>query len=446
MQEYRRQPIKEARPVDPERTKAERQAIFRRLANDEGFRAITTFHAQVLYAKDFIDEDDETRIVPTAELARFFGVNDQSIRAILKAGDAGSAFMGRRSNLTDRDFETIIAWVTEAALRSEPMTLRMIVAKIFTVLHKKVTKDCLRKALKRRNAVKMIDAKPMKAARLSLDAEQVQRYMAETEARLRNIPACFDYNMDETGINQRAEAKVKKVVVNRNFQGTRTSYPIPRDTSHSTVVACVSAHGDAIQPLVIVKHLTIRDTLMRMCWTPDKVCFAHSASGYMTEEIFLRWLRETFIPNVDERRRIVGNAEQRAYLLLDNCSSHKSDEITALCEENNIELVYFVPNSTHIFQPLDLSFFAAFKARIRDADPEEPDVDAQTKRILKILRAWDDAKKVDTIRGSFEMAGFVYDLVDRKTSVSFSRAAVRSPEAHNEEPPIPRPRGHRVPI
>ena len=222
-----------------------------------------------------------------AELARFFGVqHDQSIRAILKAGDTGSAFMGRRSLLTDTDFMAITAWVTEAALRSEPMTLKTIVAKVFAVLHKTVTKDCLRKALKRRKTVKLIKADPMKAARLNLDSEKVQRYMAETEVRLRNVPAYFVFNMDETGINARADAKTKKVVVHSGFPGNRTHYPIPRDPGHSTVAACISAQGDAIQPLVIVKHRTIRTTLRRMCWTPDKVCFAHSDSGYMTDEFF----------------------------------------------------------------------------------------------------------------------------------------------------------------
>ena len=130
---------------------------------------------------------------------------------------------------------------------------------------------------------------------------------------------------------------------------------------------------------------------------------------------------------------------------MDNCSSHTSDEIRLLCGENNIEIVYLVPNTTHIFQPLDLCF-SVFKAKLRSSVPDQEIDDNQTRKLLLILNSWDEATKVRTIQASFEMAGFVYDLVDETTTVSFSRAAVRSPEAHNDEPPIPRPRGRRVPI
>ena len=55
------------------------------------------------------------------------------------------------------------------------------------------------------------------------------------------------------------------------------------------------------------------------------------------------WLRTTFVPSVNERRERFGDMEQRAYLLMDNCSSHRSNDVTELCEDSNIELVYFFP-------------------------------------------------------------------------------------------------------
>ena len=101
-----------------------------------------------------------------------------------------------------------------------------------------------------------------------------------------------------------------------------------------------------------------------------------------------------------------------------------------------------MPNSTHIFQPLDLAFFS-FKAKLRSAVPEE--LDKQTKRLDTILQSWDEAKKVRTIRASFQMAGFVDDIVDERCLVvSFSRAAVRAQVAMEELPAIPTL--HRVSI
>ena len=445
--EYRREPLKEASQCFPQNTRRDLQAVFRRLAEDHEFRAIETFRQQVIFAKDFVEGDDDVlQAVPNTEFAKFFDVpHSQSIRSVLNARHTGATYVGRPSALSDRDYSRIAKWVKIAAMRSRPLTLGDVVHEVFVRLGKRVTKNGLRIALKRRSIVRFVEATPIQACRLNLDDEEVKQFMEDTEELLRDVPASFVFNMDETGINEYQNAKKKQVVVHNRFVGNKTHYPVARDTKHATVVACIAADGTAVQPLVIVTHRTVREALLRRCWTPDKVHFAHSERGFITHDLFIEWLRTTFIPNVEERRRRIGNAGQRAYLLMDNCSSHRSDDIVELCEENNVELIYFVPNSTHIFQPLDLRFFASFKARIGSAIPE--DTDKQTARLLAILQSADAANQVRTIQASFEMAGFIYNIVAGNVLVvSFSREMVRSPEARQEPPPAPRPSGRRIPI
>ena len=216
--------------------------------------------------------------------------------------------------------------------------------------------------------------------------------------------------------------------------------------AHSTVAACIAADGTAIKPLVVVTHRTTREAVRLNCWGDDKVWLRHTESGYLTHELFMGWLRGIFIRSVEERRREFGNPEQRAYLLLDNFAAHTSEDIVNLCRENNIELVYLVPNSTHIFQPLDLCLFSAFKARLRTEVPDEEITDPQTRNLLQLLTAWDNAKKVGRIKTSFKMAGDVYHLVDDVLCVSFYRQAVVGIEHPEDEEPIPRPRNRRRPI
>ena len=88
--------MKEARPCFPERTAPEWQPYFRRLAEDQEFRDKNSFRGQVLYAKVFVeDEADNDKEVPNTELAKFFDVlHDQSISAILVAGDTGRSTWG----------------------------------------------------------------------------------------------------------------------------------------------------------------------------------------------------------------------------------------------------------------------------------------------------------------------------------------------------------------
>ena len=128
------------------------------------------------------------------------------------------------------------------------MKLGDVAAKAFRVWRKRVTKDSLRKGLTWRGTVKHIEALPMQASRLNLADQDVQNFTTETERRLVQVPAAFLFNMDETGINEYANATRKQVVVHSDFPGTQTRYPVARNTTHATLVACIAADGTAINP------------------------------------------------------------------------------------------------------------------------------------------------------------------------------------------------------
>ena len=56
---YRRAPLSEACPCHPEKTGARFQARFVRLAADQDFRAVVSFHEQVLFANGFLEAEDD---------------------------------------------------------------------------------------------------------------------------------------------------------------------------------------------------------------------------------------------------------------------------------------------------------------------------------------------------------------------------------------------------
>ncbi|CAG4964149.1 unnamed protein product [Parnassius apollo] len=49
----------------------------------------------------------------------------------------------------------------------------------------------------------------------------------------------------------------------------------------------------------------------------------------------------------------------------DNLSSHINIEVVELCQQHDIRLVFLAPNSTHLTQPLDVSFFGPLKREWR---------------------------------------------------------------------------------
>jgi hypothetical protein len=55
--------------------------------------------------------------------------------------------------------------------------------------------------------------------------------------------------------------------------------------------------------------------------------------------------------------------EEEAVLLMDNCSPHLAPAVLTLLSNARVRIVTFAPNTTQIFQILDLTVFGVFKRR-----------------------------------------------------------------------------------
>ena len=119
-------------------------------------------------------------------------------------------------------------------------------------------------------------------------------------------------------------------------------YPVRRDTSHATLVACIGADGTATKPLVIIKELTIRERLVQEGWTRRKVMFAHTESGYINQDVCLDWVERVFVPEVERRRVELEMPEQQAFLVMDNCTAHTDPPVLRLLADHRIVPV-FIP-------------------------------------------------------------------------------------------------------
>ena len=64
---------------------------------------------------------------------------------------------------------------------------------------------------------------------------EVAGYTIQAVSQLNNVPAAFVFNMDETGINERANSTAKKVLVDFNSNETSTKYAMEKNTDHATL-------------------------------------------------------------------------------------------------------------------------------------------------------------------------------------------------------------------
>ena len=77
-----------------------------------------------------------------------------------------------------------------------------------------------------------------------------------------------------------------------------------------------------------------------------------SENGWINKEICTLWFKH-FISSIPPTRPQL--------LLLDGCSSHISSELALLGKQNDIDILLFPANLTHIMQPLDLTVFGPLK-------------------------------------------------------------------------------------
>jgi hypothetical protein len=86
-------------------------------------------------------------------------------------------------------------------------------------------------------------------------------------------------------------------------------------------------------------------------------------TSYVTRLIFTEYVTSVIPPYFAATRESLHFQDFTGVLLCDNCSSHIDEGIKQLLADNNIRLITCPPHTSHLFQPLDLVTFAAFKRK-----------------------------------------------------------------------------------
>lgn len=118
----------------------------------------------------------------------------------------------------------------------------------------------------------------------------------------------------------------------------------------------ISAAGDYIDPFILFAYSRLPAEVAEAMKIPDACDYNYNPSGYMQEPNFKYWLQFVFHKNLVKKC-----IKLPVILFVDNHSSHISEDIHKLAKQLEIHLICLYPNSTHIIQPLDVSYFYAFK-------------------------------------------------------------------------------------
>ncbi|KAL8586989.1 hypothetical protein ACOMHN_062400 [Nucella lapillus] len=203
------------------------------------------------------------------------------------------------------------------------------------------------------------------------------------------------FNCDETGF-QLGGGGFTQIIASKNER----VYQVTSDThTQITVLACVSASGEVLDPLIIFPG-------KRFGYDPlegfPEAHFAKSDNGWIDGEIFATWLKTAFIPATNHLPRPV-------ILFLDGHKTHVTMAVSDVCRDKGIILYQLPSHSSHVVQPLDLTTFKPLKKAWRDEVMRFQEAESDTvgkKDFAKLLKvAWKNGIDPDVVISGFRAAG-----------------------------------------
>lgn len=232
------------------------------------------------------------------------------------------------------------------------------------------------------------------------------------------------FNIDET--KALPSALRQKLLCATNL--TENQYQLIQDSTLYSMVSCIAADGSTLFVLYIFRKVQSKTFVDQPIYTPIEVFmpktrsndaypiyYATTYKGYMNGELWKEALK-IFIERVGLRQGL--GRHLPALLYVDGCSSHLKSFTPDHLEQYNITTSWFPSNTSHIVQPADGPYFAAYKNALQEAVAQANIVELlqgdslQRNSLLCSMEACREASKPGIVKASFEKRGiFPFDQV-----------------------------------
>ena len=306
-------------------------------------------------------ENIKKNILSQREAVKVYGIPRSTIKNKLK--ERHTKEIGRPTTLTEVEESAIVSHVIVLADLGIPIGMqdvRVIVKKYLddnkrTVLSFKENLpgwEWGKLFLERHPCIKLRVAHNISRKRAQVTKQILDEYFKNLCQELEGVLPENIYNFDETGFHD-VPKKVKLL-----FQRQCRNPEVVKNTTKScfTVMFCCNAIGEFVPPYVIYKA--------KQKWShwllggPRNSRMAVTPSGWIDAQTFEEWFEKQLLP-------ILKKKPGKKFVIGDNLSSHISTNTLKLCAENDVKFICLVPNSTHLLQPLDVSYFSSLKSNWR---------------------------------------------------------------------------------
>lgn len=327
---------------------------------------------------------------------------------------AGKVLPGSKSGhptvLTAEEEEDLVSFIIECAEIGYPRSRLDVIAMAQRMLAKRelgheLTSGWWQGFYRRHTILTLKTATSLSVARAAASSpESLATYynMLEqtmTKYGLLSDPALI-YNMDETGFPLDPKPPKGVFVRGETNPCTMTS----GNKAQITVVACVSASGQCLPPMIVWPRKTMPPSLA-FGEVPGSV-YGMSDSGWMSQLLFNHWFKCHFLRYAPAARPLL--------LLMDGHSSHYCPDTLQLAQDEDVIVLALPPNTTHITQPLDKGVFGPLKTRwgqvVHDFRVSHPRVNVMQYNFCRLFgKAWVEAMTAANICAGFKTTG-IYPL------------------------------------
>ena len=205
-------------------------------------------------------------------------------------------------------------------------------------------------------------AYPQESSRLQLTKEAAMKHVKILEKYVAGTPDELVFNLDEVGCQQWADRKPKHCVVPIKCKGQRVEFEVQRKEKRITVITAISMAGDVLTPLLVTHRKTIDEEVKQAgIREGEDYLIRYQENSFVTIEIFSDYINEVFLPYVEQLRQNQLYAGKTTVLLCGNCSPHIDAALLQQLAMKKVRIVTFPLHSSHLFQPLDLVIFGAYK-------------------------------------------------------------------------------------
>ena len=268
---------------------------------------------------------------------------------------------GPQRYLTTAEEVELVQFLTRVAAIGYGKTRKEVLAIVQNIidekcLNKSVTNGWWETFCRRNPSISLRAPTPLSMARAkATDPDVICRYFdllerTLDENNLRGKPSQI-FNMDESGMP--LDPKAPRIVAERGSDATAIG---SGNKSQVTIVACVSAAGFCMPPMVIFDRKVLVPELTE--GEVEGTLYGLSAKGWMDRELFGLWFKNHFLSYIPSVRPIL--------LLMDGHSSHYCPSTIRLAAQEQVILFALPPNTTHLSQPLDKGCFGPLKVAWRE--------------------------------------------------------------------------------